>query len=55
MFDQYDDLFLSGVFAPRAALLRGLTLEQVSVVPQGASHSIYRELSHAHDVVRSTA
>ncbi len=36
MFDQFDDLFLSGVFAPRQVLLRGLTLEQVGARPTGA-------------------
>lgn len=51
MFDQFDDLFLSGVFAPREVLLRGLTLEQVSVRPAGASHSIYQELWHVTTVI----
>jgi uncharacterized damage-inducible protein DinB len=54
MWDQFDDLFLSGVFAPREALLRGLTLEQVGKVPAGAPHSIYQELWHANSVVRKS-
>jgi len=54
MFDQWDDLLLSGAFAPREALLRGLTLEQVSARPGGAPHSIYQELWHAAEVLRSS-
>lgn len=54
MFDQFDDLFLSGVFAPREVLLRGLTIEQVGVRPAGAPHSIYQELWHAHAVLRQS-
>lgn len=52
MFDQWDDLLLSGGFAPREALLRGLSLEQVSAVPVGAPHSIYQELWHVTTVLR---
>ncbi len=52
MFDQWDDLLLSGGFAPRAVLLRALTLEQVSAVPEGAPHSIYQELWHLTKVLR---
>lgn len=52
MFDQWDDLMLTGVFKPREALLRGLSLEQVSAVPTGAPHSIYQELWHATTVLR---
>jgi len=51
MFDQWDDLFLSGAFAPRAVLLRGLSLDEVSAVPDGAPHSIYQELWHATQVL----
>lgn len=50
-FDQWDDLFLSGCFAPRELLLRGLSSQQVSRVPVGASHSIYQELWHATTVL----
>lgn len=45
--NNWDDLLLTGGFAPRARLLRGLTLEQVGLRPYGAPHSIYGELWHA--------
>ncbi|MCZ7630755.1 MAG: hypothetical protein M5U19_17730 [Microthrixaceae bacterium] len=51
MFDQWDDLFLSGAFAPRAVLLRGLSLDEASTVPDGTPHSIYQELWHATKVL----
>jgi len=41
-----EHLFLVGEFAERARLLSGLTLEQVTVRPEGTSHSIYEELWH---------
>jgi uncharacterized damage-inducible protein DinB len=41
-----EHLFLVGEFPERAHLLSGLTLEQVIVCPDGASHSIYEELWH---------
>ena len=41
-----EHLFLVGEFPERAHLLSGLTLEQVTLVPDGASHSIYEELWH---------
>ena len=41
-----EHLFLVGEFAERARLLSGLTLEQVTQLPDGASHSIYDELWH---------
>ena len=41
-----EHLFLSGEFPERARLLSGLTLEQVTLKPDGASHSIYEELWH---------
>src|ERR1041384_8834704 len=41
-----EHLFLTGEFAERARLLSGLTLEQVRMRPDGASHSIYEELWH---------
>lgn len=42
-----EHLFLVGEYPERARLLSGLTLEQVMVRPDGASHSIYEELWHA--------
>jgi uncharacterized damage-inducible protein DinB len=39
-------LFLDGEFPPRARLLSGLTAEQATRRPEGASHSIYEELWH---------
>ena len=41
-----EHLFLAGEFPVRARLLSGLTLEQVTLQPDGASHSIYEELWH---------
>ena len=41
-----EHLFLVGEFAERAHLLSGLTLEQVTLRPEGAPHSIYDELWH---------
>lgn len=41
-----EHLFLVGEFPARAHLLSGLTLEQVTLCPDGASHSIYEELWH---------
>ncbi len=41
-----EHLFLVGEFPKRAHLLSGLTLEQVSLRPDGATHSIYEELWH---------
>ena len=43
----WDHLFLTGEFRAREDLLSGLTLEQVTLRPAGASHSIYEELWHA--------
>lgn len=54
MFDQFDDLFLSGAFAPRHVLLRGLSLAEVSARPEGAPHSIYQELWHATLVIEKS-
>jgi len=42
-----EHLFLVGEFPERARLLSGLTLAQVTLCPDGASHSIYDELWHA--------
>jgi hypothetical protein len=39
--------WLTGEFLARADLLSGLTLEQVTLLPDGTSHSIYEELWHA--------
>jgi uncharacterized damage-inducible protein DinB len=41
-----EHLFLTGEFPARDRLLSGLTLEQVTLRPDGASHSIYEELWH---------
>ena len=41
-----EHLFLAGEFPERGRLLSGLTLEQVKLCPEGASHSIYEELWH---------
>jgi uncharacterized damage-inducible protein DinB len=43
----WEHLFLTGEFRSRADLLSGLTLEQVTLRPAGAVHSIYDELWHA--------
>ncbi len=42
----WEHLFLTGEFRTRADILSGLTLEQVALRPDGASHSIYEELWH---------
>lgn len=44
--NQLEHLFLVGEYAERSRLLSGLTLEQVTHRPDGASHSIYEELWH---------
>jgi hypothetical protein len=41
-----EHLFLVGEFPERERLLSGLTLEQVTLRPEGASHSIFDELWH---------
>jgi uncharacterized damage-inducible protein DinB len=41
-----EHLFLVGEFPERARLLSALSLEQVTLRPDGASHSIYEELWH---------
>src|ERR1043166_1134663 len=41
-----EHVFLVGEFPERVRLLSGLTLEQVALRPDGASHSIYDELWH---------
>jgi len=41
-----EHVFLYGEFPERAHLLSGLTLEQVTLCPDGASHSIHDELWH---------
>jgi len=45
--DIWEHLFMTGEFRARADLLSGLTLDQVTLRPDGASHSIYDELWHA--------
>lgn len=45
--NEFEHLFLTGEYRKRADLLSGLTLEQVTLQPDGASHSIYEELWHA--------
>ena len=47
MVNVWEHLFLTGEFAPRDHILKGLTLEQVGTRPDGAPHSIYEELWHA--------
>jgi len=51
--NNWEHLFLTGEFPARADLLSGLTLEQVTLRPAGASHSIYEELWHAAGYQRS--
>ncbi len=46
MVHNLEHLFLVGEYPERARLLSGLTLEQVTLCPDGASHSIYEELWH---------
>ena len=46
MVNNLEHLFLVGEFPERARLLSGLTLDQVTLCPEGASHSIYEELWH---------
>ena len=48
----WDHLFLSGEFRAREDLLSGLTLEQATRLPTGASHSIFDELWHAATIQR---
>jgi uncharacterized damage-inducible protein DinB len=43
---RWEHLFIDGEFMPRARLLSGLTVEQVSARPSGLAHSIYDELWH---------
>jgi uncharacterized damage-inducible protein DinB len=45
--NNWDDLLLTGGFAPRESIFAGLTLEQVSARPNEVPHSIYQELWHA--------
>jgi hypothetical protein len=44
--NMWSHLFLDGEFIQRERLLAGLTLDQVTRRPPGASHSIYEELWH---------
>lgn len=43
----WDQLLLTGEFAPREHILEGLMLQEVGARPAGAPHSIYEELWHA--------
>jgi uncharacterized damage-inducible protein DinB len=43
---QWEHLFMTGEFVPRARLLSGLTVEQANMRPSGLPHSIYEELWH---------
>lgn len=43
----WEHLFLKGEFPARAEMLSGLTLDQVTRRPDGATHSIFEELWHA--------
>ena len=45
--NDWDDLLLSGGFAPRESIFAGLTFEHVSERPNDVPHSIYQELWHA--------
>jgi hypothetical protein len=48
----WEHLFMSGEFRAREDLLSGLSLEQVTLRPTGASHSIYEELWHVATIQR---
>ena len=48
-----EHLFLVGEFPERARLLSGLTLQQVTLCPDGASQSIYEELWHVVEYQQS--
>jgi uncharacterized damage-inducible protein DinB len=50
--NDWDDLLLSGGFAPRESIVTGLALEQVEARPGGVAHSIYQELWHAAMVLK---
>jgi uncharacterized damage-inducible protein DinB len=50
--NDWDDLLLTGGFAPRETIFAGLTLEQVGMRPHDVPHSIYQELWHAATVLK---
>ena len=50
--NDWDDLLLTGGFAPRATVFGGLTAEQVQARPGQVPHSIYQELWHAAMVLK---
>lgn len=50
--NDWDDLLLTGGFAPRESIFAGLTLEQVGERPNEVPHSIYQELWHAAMVLK---
>jgi uncharacterized damage-inducible protein DinB len=49
--NDWDDLLLSGGFAPRERIVAGLTLEQAGARPSGVPHSIHQELWHLTKVL----
>ncbi len=50
--NDWDDLLLTGGFAPRESIFTGLTLEQVRARPNEVPHSIYQELWHTAMVLK---
>lgn len=50
--NDWDDLLLTGGFAPRESIFAELTLEQVGERPNEVPHSIYQELWHAAMVLK---
>lgn len=45
-FSKWEHIFSKGEYPSRERLLSGLTLDQVTTLPKGMSHSIYEELWH---------
>ena len=50
--NDWDDLLLTGGFAPREFIFKELNLEQVAARPNEVLHSIYQELWHAAMVLK---
>jgi hypothetical protein len=50
--NDWDDLLLTGGFAPRESIFAGLTLQQVGAHPNEVPHSIYQELWHTAMVLK---
>ncbi|MEO8210722.1 MAG: DinB family protein, partial [bacterium] len=44
--NKWEHLFVKGEYPSRERLLSGLTLEQLTAIPKGLSHSIYEEFWH---------